>query len=78
MNAAAEAAGDDDVAICPGVPVSQPVSVTRRHHRRPPEQPHLAAMGMPRELQRDPRRHAHRDVGLVRQKDDRRVVGHFR
>ncbi len=54
------------------------VSVARRHHRRPAEQPHLAAMGMSGELQRDPRRHAHRNVGLVRQKNDRRVVGHLR
>ncbi len=29
-------------------------------------------------MQRDPRRYAHRDVGLVRQQNDRRVVGHFR
>ena len=35
-------------------------------------------MGMPGELQRDPRRHAHRNVGLVRQQDDRRVVGYLR
>jgi hypothetical protein len=34
-------------------------------------------MGMPRELQRDSRRHAHRDVGLVRQQNDRRVIRDF-
>ena len=35
-------------------------------------------MGMATELQRHPLRHAHRDVGLVRQQHDRRVVGYFR
>ena len=35
-------------------------------------------MGMPGELQRDARRHAQRDVGLVRHQDDRRIVGDFR
>ena len=34
-------------------------------------------MGMPGELQRDARRHAHRNIRLMRQQDDRRVVGHF-
>src|SRR6266481_1548978 len=46
-DAAAKAAGDDDVAACPGVAIGQPVSVTRRYHRRPAEQSYLAAMGMP-------------------------------
>ena len=35
-------------------------------------------MGMAGELQRDARRHAHRDVGLVRQQDERRIVGDLR
>ena len=34
-------------------------------------------MGMARELQGDPRRHTHGNVWLVRQQNDRRVVGDF-
>ena len=37
------------------VAIGQQVAVTRRHDRRPAEQPHLPAMGMPGELQRDAR-----------------------
>ena len=47
-------------------------------HRRPAEQPHLAAMGMAGQLQRDARRHPHGDVGLMRQQHDRRIVGDLR
>src|SRR6266850_8485139 len=36
-DAAAKAAGNDDIAICPGMAVGQPVPVARRHHRRPAE-----------------------------------------
>src|ERR1700682_6687029 len=76
-DAAAQTAGDVDIALLARVPVREFFAVARRPHRRPPEQPHLAAVGVPRKLQRHPRRHAHRDVGLVRQKNDRRVVANF-
>ena len=49
-----------------------------RRDRRPAQQAHLAAMGMAGELQRNARRHAPRDIRLVRHQDDRRVVGDFR
>jgi hypothetical protein len=75
-DAAAEAAGDHDVAVHADVTIGELLS--RRRDRRPAEHAHLAAMGMAGELQRDARRHAPRDVGLVRQQNDRRVVGDFR
>jgi hypothetical protein len=34
-------------------------------------------MRMPGQLQRDSRRQPHRNIGLVRQKNDRRIVGDF-
>ena len=34
-------------------------------------------MGMSRKLQRDARRNAHRNIRLVRQQNDRRIVGDF-
>ena len=74
--AAAEAAGDHDVAIGADVAIDQPLA--RRRHRRPSEQPKLAAMGMPGKLQHHPRRYAQRHVGLVRQQNDRCIVGDFR
>src|SRR6266567_293223 len=55
-DATAKAAGDDDVAACPGVGGSQPVSVTPPPPPRPTEQTPLAAMGMPRKLQGNSRR----------------------
>src|SRR5580700_2076342 len=45
-DAAAQPARDDDVAVDPHMAISQPVAVSRRHHRRPPEQSHLTAVGM--------------------------------
>src|SRR6185437_6307874 len=52
-DAAAEAAGNDHVAIEPRVAIGEAIAVTRRHDRRPSEQPDLATMSMSRKLQRD-------------------------
>src|SRR5215218_6358973 len=49
-DAAAEAAGDDDVVVHADVAVDE--TRARRRDRRPAEQADLAAMGMPGELQR--------------------------
>ena len=60
------------------MPVGIAVAVPRRHHRRPAEQPHLPAMRMAGQGQRSPRRRlVGEDVGLMRQQNDRRVVGHL-
>ena len=48
-DAAAEAAGDDDVAVHADVAIGQ--LRPGRRDRRPAQQPHLAAMGMAGELQ---------------------------
>ena len=53
-------------------------AVGRRRRQRPAERPlALAAMGMTGQLQRDPRRYANGHIGFMRQKNERRVVGHL-
>src|SRR3954465_5181603 len=54
-DAAAKTPGDDNVAIHARVTVSQYVRVAGINDGRPAEHPHLPAMRMPRELQRDAR-----------------------
>lgn len=53
------AGDDDDVAVGAGVAIDELLEPGRRD-RRPAEQPDLVAMGMPGQLQRDPRRHPRR------------------
>lgn len=46
--------------------------------RREAEDPNLATMRMPGQGQRDTPRNGRKDVGLVRHKEDRSLVGHLR
>src|SRR6478752_7903883 len=71
-DAAAETAGDDDIAVHADVTIGE--KWPGRRHRRPAEQADLAAMGMAGKLQRHPRRHALGDIRLMRQQNDRRIV----
>src|SRR5215218_327561 len=54
--------------------IGEPEAVLRRNRRRPAEQADLAAMGVAGQLQRDAGGHARRDIGLMREQDDRRIV----
>src|SRR6476646_6269135 len=57
------------------VSVGIALAIFRRHESRPDQrQADLPAMGMARERQRDPFRHARKNVRLVREQDDR-IVG---
>src|SRR3954452_18574481 len=74
-DAATEAARYDDVAFQPEVTISEPEAMLRLNCRRPAEQADLAAMGVAGQLQSDARGHPRRDIGLMREQDDRRIVG---
>ncbi len=75
-DAAAEAAGDQDVAVHLDVAIGE--LLPGRRDRRLAQHAHLAAMGMAGELQRDARGHAPRYIGLMRHQNHRRVVGDLR
>src|SRR5262249_49540707 len=74
-DAAAEAAGDDDVAIFPDMAVGE--LLPGRRDRRPAEQALLPAMGMTGELQRNARGHARGDIGLMCEQDRGGIIGDF-
>src|SRR5262249_10884040 len=76
-DAAAKASRNDQVALLTHMPVSEAIAVTRRHDRRPAEQPHLAAMRVPAQYERHARGNARQDVRLVRKQNDRLAIFRF-
>src|ERR1700743_931624 len=58
--------------------VGQTIAVTRRHHGGPTEQANLAAMGVPRQLQRDARRNLGSYIRFMGKQNNGRIVGDFR
>src|ERR1700759_97431 len=77
-DATTEATGHDNVAPFSHMAVSESVAIARRDHRRPPEQAHLAAMSRTAEHKRHPIGHSGRNVRLMREQDDGRIVSHLR